>query len=162
MDQPPPAAEPFNGAEFTSLACLVSLRAKGQQVFNEEHSSVGEDSLDDVITELDTEHPALLGKCVNNDLKRRFLDRLAEIISHRKGGGHVASTALVEDQDSATVYVAKNDGFSAAEMDGLQSLFQTLSVSASGRCFCMQSTIYFCTDDYSMEAAAPKAPRVIS
>ncbi len=144
--RPPRAVEDLDEAELTSLACLVSLRVKGQQVFNEEHVSLEKGEVEDAILEADTEHPANIAKSSGDDLKRRFLDRLAELVSHRKGGPHVASTALVENGDSVSVYVAKNDGFSPAERQGLNTMFHAMSQFVFGLCSSSHSVIHIHTD----------------
>ena len=131
-NRPPSIVGGFDEAKLTSLACLVSLRAKGHQVSNEDHTPLEEDEVEDTISEADTEHPACIARSNREELKKRFLDRLAEIVSYRKGGPHVASTALVENRHSVSVYIAKNDGFSEAEREELKGIFHAISNLKSG------------------------------
>lgn len=79
------------------------------------------------VTEEDTEHPEHISHATSRELRKRFLDRLAEVIAYRKGGAHVASTALIESVDSVSIYMAKNDGFDEVDKDKLPILLSTMS-----------------------------------
>jgi hypothetical protein len=59
-------------------------------------------------------------------LKNAFQDRIAELISHSKGGRYVTATLLEERLDSVTVVVAKNNGLNLAEKKFLRKLQELL------------------------------------
>ena len=75
----------------------------------------------------DTESPECISTSTSGELKKRFLDRLAEVISYRKGGTHVSSTALDEKVDSISVYMARNDGFYDDDKEKLPVLLKLIS-----------------------------------
>jgi hypothetical protein len=121
----------FDRSVFSSLVCLLSLRVKAHQVPNAESSLCEEEAQDcndnDGVTEKETEHPEYLSHATSRELKKRFLDRFAEVIAYRKGGSHVASTAFIETADSVSIYIAKNDGFDRRDQEILPTLLGTMS-----------------------------------
>jgi hypothetical protein len=121
----------FDRSAFSSLVCLLSLRVRGHQVPNVESSVYEEEAQDcnsnDEVIEKDTEQAEYLSYATLGELKKRFLDRFAEVIANRKGGPHVASTALIETADSASIYMAKNDGFDKIDQEILPTLLGTMS-----------------------------------
>ncbi|KAG6330496.1 hypothetical protein ID866_8592, partial [Astraeus odoratus] len=101
-----------NDKEFISLANLLSLRNGACLGPRDRRDDETEDDMDSVHVFTGEE----------NDLKRRFLDRFAEVMSRDKGGKHVASVALSEsrnelnldvssDTEKATLLVARNEEF---------------------------------------------------
>ncbi|KAF2806940.1 uncharacterized protein BDZ99DRAFT_573630 [Mytilinidion resinicola] len=100
-------------AHFTALANLLSLRNGGQ---------VEEAWLpDDVLEEY-----------YDDELKKKFLDCLAEFAANRKGGRAVVATAMKESEDSVTLWIARNEGFPELERpvyDRLGKLLGRLSGS---------------------------------
>ena len=89
--------------EFTALACLLSLRNSGQL---DPHAIDDEEDLD----ELDRFHSDdasvvttstdLIAQAEPDGLKKRFLDRLAELLAKEKGGTHVASAVIPLDTET--------------------------------------------------------------
>ncbi|KAJ4000321.1 hypothetical protein F5050DRAFT_1839842 [Lentinula boryana] len=69
-------------------------------------------------------------KCVNqsapfvNDphrqIKQRFLDRFAEVISNQRGAEHVACTIMRESGDHVVIWVARNGGFRVKDISFLE------------------------------------------
>ena len=103
--------------EFTALACLLSLRNSGQL---DPHAIDDEEDLD----ELDRFHSDdasvvttstdLIAQAEPDGLKKRFLDRLAELLAKEKGGTHVASAVIRDESQEGRrvdIWVARNCGF---------------------------------------------------
>lgn len=53
-------------------------------------------------------------------LKRRFLDRFAEVLSTEKGAQHVACAIMQEETTSATFWVSRNEGFYQRDKNFMQ------------------------------------------
>jgi hypothetical protein len=65
------------------------------------------------------------------DIRSKFLNCVAELLSHSKGGAAVTATALREKEDSVEVDLARNSGFRAADKKYLASLSAFLAVSTA-------------------------------
>ncbi|KAI9849140.1 MAG: hypothetical protein M1837_005370 [Sclerophora amabilis] len=118
-------------ARFVALTNLLSLRNGGQMETPEldqdedpvEEASDGEEAF----SEADTEHPCALAESGHEELKTRFLDRLAEIVSRERPSGgsnvergrkgsFVACTTLREAEDDVYIYVTRNNGLDVKDM----------------------------------------------
>ncbi|KAI9736765.1 MAG: hypothetical protein M1834_000969 [Cirrosporium novae-zelandiae] len=99
--------------QFTAFVNLLSLRNGGQL----DPSSIDEyDELDDLT---DDNPRSMTGSIVNGQisfslddgLRKRFLDRLGELLSCEKGARHVASAAMkeYEQEDKVEIWVTHNE-----------------------------------------------------
>ncbi|KFH46078.1 hypothetical protein ACRE_030900 [Hapsidospora chrysogenum ATCC 11550] len=68
----------------------------------------------------------------DQDVREKFLDSIAELLSRSKGGKHVIATALRENEDSVEVDVARNDEFAAMDDEYLSSLTEFLALHGDG------------------------------
>ena len=106
-----------NWREFTSFACLLSLR-NGGQLDPTAVDGVDElDELDDINNDdsesVKTTSTDLIVQPKLDGLRKRFLDRLAELLANERGGTHVSS-AIMSDQihgERVDIWVARNCGF---------------------------------------------------
>ena len=120
-------------SRFHSLANLLSLRNGGQAepsvlsdiALEEDQKSDDEDERDDA--SIDTRFANQLSESGHERLKRKFLDCLAEIASNKKGGTAVSCAAMREAEDNVTVWVTRNDGFSAIDGTALIEIGECLS-----------------------------------
>lgn len=115
----------LDGPRFRAMTNLLSLRNGGQldtPEFDEADDSDASDGSETSISEADTTHPVNLHSSGHMPLKKKFLDRLAEVISKQHKWRHVACTVLKESEDQVDVYVTKNDGLDKDD----QAFFRTL------------------------------------
>lgn len=122
-------------AHFHALANLLSLRNGGQAepstmpvAGREDWSAEGDD--DETIRSIDTTLVDELSNSGHAKLKRKFLDSLAEITANRKGGVAVACSAMKEMEDTVTIWLSRNEGFSDGDesvVANLASLLRDLS-----------------------------------
>lgn len=115
---------------FVSLTNLLSMRNGGQL---EAHDTWSGDATGDSGSETSsgaatTVHPATLA---GPELKTRFLDRLAEVVSCEKGPTHVACAVMKEENTHVTIWVARNEGFVGADVTFLKT-FQELMGKIEG------------------------------
>ena len=133
-------------ARFHARACLLAVVGRQQNPSSlksnteEEHHSLDGDDSDDDGSDANTIAPKdLIRNSGTKRLKESFLDRLAEVLSREKPkrgekANHVAATAMVEGDDGATVYVAKNGGLDEIDRSMLRALQIWLrAVAADGR-----------------------------
>jgi len=84
------------------------------------------DSDDDLDNESDTadttNHTATFLGAYDKPIREKFLNCIAELLSHTKGGKHVTATALREREDCVEVDIARNSLFEAADDGYLASL----------------------------------------
>lgn len=122
-----------NRKQFISLVNMLSLRNGGQLGPNDE-----EDGEDEVDVGIRTNEPSV-GDSEENELKERFLDRFAELMSRNKGGKHVCCVALQESGDrhldegvKISLVVARNNTFNEQDTkfcSTLERLLATISAS---------------------------------
>lgn len=120
-------------SRFHSLTNLLSLRNGGQAepsvlsdiALEEDQKSDDEDEQDDA--SIDTRFANQLSESGHDRLKRKFLDCLAEIASNKKGGTAVACAVMKEAEESVTVWVTRNDGFSTIDETALIQIGECLS-----------------------------------
>ncbi|KAK3358216.1 hypothetical protein B0T25DRAFT_178203 [Lasiosphaeria hispida] len=90
------------------------------------------DSEDDLVDDLDTdsiiagEAPDYLA-AHGEPIRQKFLNCVAELLAHKRGGKHVAATALREKTNSVEVDVARNNRFSVEDDKWLASLSHFLA-----------------------------------
>jgi hypothetical protein len=97
-------------------------------------STAGHDSVDDDEDELD-EHADDEISTTNTDLltsldtsiREKFLNCIAELLSHSKGGPHVTAVALREREDLVEVDLSRNGGFTTEDDMYLALLAEFLS-----------------------------------
>lgn len=123
--------EGLDESRFRALTSLFRLRNGGQLEAPVEDS--GELQYDAAIINSSTVEeddgdsigPQTFTNFDEKELKRRFLDRVAELVSNVRGGPHVAGTLLVEWPEKTEILVAKNGGCFKGDRDLLETL-QTL------------------------------------
>lgn len=98
----------LNKPLFVSLTNLLGLRNGGQLDAEDAFSDDSSDVTEETSSSAPTSHPATLS---GQELKPRFLDRLAEVVSCKKGPTHVACTAMKEEINQVIIWVARNEGF---------------------------------------------------
>lgn len=134
-------------SRFHARACLLAVLSKQQDPSSlngnteEMNARSNDDESDDDGSDADTVVPRELVKAAGKaKLKESFLDRLAEMLSREKPqqgekNKHVAATALVEEEeDEATIYVAKNGGFDKTDSSALHRVgIWMRAIAADGR-----------------------------
>ncbi len=65
------------------------------------------------------------------DIRKKFLNAIAELLSHTKGGANVTATALRENEDSIEVDLARNGGFQQSDEQYLVSLEAFLAAAGN-------------------------------
>jgi len=98
----------LNKPLFVSLTNILSLRNGGQLEAQDAFSDDATDATGETSSSTPTTHPATLA---GSELKPRFLDRLAEVVSCKKAPTHVACAVMKEENNQVTIWVARNDGF---------------------------------------------------
>ena len=143
---------------FAAMANLLSMRHGGQlssaAPIDDEDDVLSNDG-DDILSEADTDRPGPIATPVESKLKKKFLDRFAEIVSraknepsnpanrnrkHRKDAStgqsaeahdsFVACTCLREYDRNVKLFVTRNNGLDAKDQAffrEIESLFRTLS-----------------------------------
>ena len=133
-----------NVEKFISLVNLLSMRNGGQVV----PSTRKEDEEDDASWEDDsTAQLHLSGR--EDELKQKFLDRFAELLSRDKGGKYVCCVALresgsqnIDDDAKVSLLVTRNKAFEGLDRKfcgAVQKLLTTLSESV-GKALSVSST----------------------
>ena len=108
----------LNRSHFHSLANLLSLRNGGQAepsslcdaVLEEDWDP--EDSGDEDALSANTRFANQISDSGYGRLKRKFLDCMAGFTANKQGGRAVACSAMKEAEDSVTIWIARNEGFS--------------------------------------------------
>jgi hypothetical protein len=121
---------------FTALANLLALRNGGQvePASLPDDDLEGNDSGEESDTgSIDTSRPQRISKSRHGRVKRKFLDSLAELAANKKGGHSVACSAMREEEDSVTVWIARNEGFQKADELFFQKLSDLLCVFSSSQ-----------------------------
>ncbi|KAL3423505.1 hypothetical protein PVAG01_05252 [Phlyctema vagabunda] len=126
----------LDGPQFIALASLLTLRNGGQI----EPASLPDNDLeanssgDESDTgSLDTLRPQRISKSGHGILKRKFLDALAELAANKKGGRFVACSAMREEEDSVTIWIARNEGFQQVDEVFFQRLRELLQLVGSNQ-----------------------------
>lgn len=122
----------LNYTSFHALANLLSLRNGGQV---EPASYLEEATKNDCDDEwgtasVDTRRADKISDSGHDRLRRKFLDCLAEFAANRKDARSVACTAMKENEDSVTLWIARNEGFSKVEEPVFDRLGELLSGSS--------------------------------
>ena len=133
-------------ARFHARACLLAVVGRQQNPDSlnrntkEEHHSLDDSDSDDDGSDATTIAPRMIVKTSGKaKLKESFLDRLAEVLSREKPqpgekAEHVAATAMMEGDDEATIYVAKNGGLDDVDRSMLHVLkIWVRAIAADGR-----------------------------
>ena len=102
----------WDDAQLTSLINLLAMRSSTELDPNMDGSLKDEDEvIEQTEDDAKTSSPALISGVDPGDVKRRFLDRLAEVLSKDKGGTHVSCAVLKEESGSITVFASRNSAF---------------------------------------------------
>ena len=113
----------FSEAEETHLTTLANVACVLQQQRQPIDCTIGncrDDENDDSASDAATDIVEVLAETNNCALKKRFLDRLAEIFSRTKVPiNSVSCTAMCEEEeeDRLTVFVARNTKFEKVDVD---------------------------------------------
>ncbi|RFU75794.1 phosphoserine aminotransferase [Trichoderma arundinaceum] len=95
-------------SEITTLAAWCQVKQQQREPI----SSTIEDSRDDLDEQIDDEECTNLLTPLSQDgdaeIKKRFLDRLAEILCYRKDPSLITSTALIYNEKEVTIVAARN------------------------------------------------------
>ena len=151
---------PLDRRYFVLLAWLLHIRDKQQESQKPSSTTIAsapDDSDDDCESDTATYRPKELTHTARlTDLKRRFLNRLAEVMARVKnsntkkskrctrkkgsppsstldtsnGAVHVAATILLDNSHKPIIYVAKNGGLDAEDNDLIQTLGKWVRVLA--------------------------------
>ncbi|KAI1653870.1 hypothetical protein F4813DRAFT_382999 [Daldinia decipiens] len=117
----------LNKSRFEAYTKILSLRNGGQadDAITSDACKAGPD-----MTELPEDDDSITGQPLTNfdddKLKRAFLDRLSEILSHTKGGYQVAAALMTENLGVPEVTVAKNSGLKQTDKDFIIALEKIL------------------------------------
>ncbi|KAL6307475.1 hypothetical protein BKA93DRAFT_893568 [Sparassis latifolia] len=103
--------------QFIALVNLLSLRNGGQLDAGSGEDDVLNHSDEVDIDDGDTVHPHLMSGVDDDCLKRKVLDRMAEVASRDKGGRQVSCAILQEKDDAITIYLSRNEGFDKTDKD---------------------------------------------
>ncbi|KAI0853036.1 hypothetical protein F5Y00DRAFT_130748 [Daldinia vernicosa] len=112
---------------FEAYTKILSLRNGGQagDVITFDPCEAGLD-----VTEPAEDGDSIAGQPLtnfdNDKLKRAFLDRLSEILSHTRGGYQVAAALMIENLGVPEVTVAKNSGLKQTDKDFITALEKVL------------------------------------
>jgi hypothetical protein len=138
----------LNWSHFHSLANLLSLRNGGQA----EASSLSDTAVDEDYSDDDNDDEGapsvntigahLITDSGHGRLKQKFLDCLAEFAANKKGGTAVACSAMRESEDSVSLWIARNKGFSAADKPIFNVLQGRLESYSRGEGMFNRSTFY--------------------
>lgn len=121
-------------SHFHSVANLLSLRNDGQAEPSSLSDTVLEDGWDpeedndEETRSVNTMVAHKISSSGHERLKKRFLDSLAEFAANKKGGTAVACTAMKEAEDSVTIWIARNQGFSDADQCSFDNFAEAMSV----------------------------------
>lgn len=104
----------LNGAEFQALSNALRLRSGGHleptfaQIGSEEKLEANDETDNDAASDLVN----LISDFSDHvRLKKRFLDRLAELAANEKKPGAVACAAMREFDGPVVVWISRNEGF---------------------------------------------------
>ncbi|KAK5329281.1 hypothetical protein LTR70_000778 [Exophiala xenobiotica] len=131
------ALEGLDESRFQAFISLLRLRNGGQLSEPCDGDDYSDDELGPTTSGPDTDHreadstnPQQFTTFDERELRRRFLDRTAELVSGVHGGSHVTSTLLAEWPGKAQVLVAKNNLPSESDLGIIQELQKFIEVVA--------------------------------
>lgn len=125
MKTNPEASNIVDSTRFAALSNLLSMRNGGQlelPVELDDFAKWDEELDDDDIEDADTNLPTQITGSENRDLKKRFLDRLGELLSRQKGGYDVVCCVMQEGESDVQIYVTKNAPFIQPDYKFMKSL----------------------------------------
>jgi hypothetical protein len=102
---------------FSAMSSLVSLRKGGQVNLSVADVAGGEGQ-----AIRSTSH----AERMSEDMKRKFVDAISELIAMHGTAAQVSSAALVEDSGKITFVVARNDGFDHEDKRTIIDVFAQL------------------------------------
>ncbi|KAI2775661.1 hypothetical protein F4815DRAFT_496535 [Daldinia loculata] len=114
-------------SRFEAYTKILSLRNGGQadDAITFDACEAGPDMI-----ELANDDDSITGQPLtnfdNDKLKRAFLDRLSEILSHTRGGYQVAAALMIENLGVPEITVAKNSGLKQTDKDFIIALEKVL------------------------------------
>ena len=121
--------------DLDALINLLKLRA-GEQMYSQEPSidsqfNNDENDSDDELGDADSLAPNLISSTGLDRLKYKFLDRLAELISRKKGGKFVRCSVLHEGENKFNVLISSNNDFNHIDSELFQRFVQQWREAAS-------------------------------
>ncbi|KAM3151938.1 hypothetical protein ABEW05_007674 [Botrytis cinerea] len=120
----------LNKLEFTAYANLLALRNGGQVEpisLGTELSDENESTTDSDAISIDTSYPNQISDSGYHQLKKKFLDCLAELAANRKGGKYVACSSMMEGEENVTLWITRNGGFQIVDNIFFANLSKHLS-----------------------------------
>lgn len=119
--------EGLDHQKFRAYTSLLQLRCGSQEDpdwaskfnLNDEKAEAIDNQDDD---DVNTVNGQQISDFDETKLKQAFLDRLAELTSSIRKGGHIAATLLLQTDEATTVFVAKNNGFNGTDLSFLESI----------------------------------------
>jgi len=131
------ALEGLDESRFQAFISLLRLRNGGQLSEPCDGYDYSDDELGPTTSgpgtdyrEADSTSPQQFTNFDERELRQRFLDRTAELVSGVHGGSHVTSTLLAEWPGKAQVLVAKNNLPSEGDLEIIQELQHFIEVIA--------------------------------
>lgn len=109
MTTNPEASNIVDSTRFAALSNLLSMRSGGQLELPVEFGDCAKEDGgldDDDIEDADTNTPAQIAESGYEYLKKRFLDRLGELLSRRKEGCDVVCCVMQEGESDVQIYVS--------------------------------------------------------
>jgi hypothetical protein len=131
---------PHTESEITTLATKCHLQrqqrthlpAGREEDIYEAGSS--DDERDEYGGNLVTDIVGRLGIGTGKSIRMRFLDRLAELICRKKEAHYVTCTSLMESEEEATIFAARNASWVNTDIDLLEKVAHMLEdVASRGR-----------------------------
>ncbi|GIC87413.1 uncharacterized protein Aud_003797 [Aspergillus udagawae] len=124
-------------SEITTLAtvCHVKHQQRTPLAAGREEDIREADSSDDEESEIGsnfaTDVVGRLGTGTIKSIRMRFLDQLAELICRKKEADYVTCTSLMESEEEATIFAARNAPWVDADIELLEKVANMLEVVAS-------------------------------
>ena len=116
-------------ARFTAKTCLIA--AQGEQQESEKYETKLDEAADE--SDASTDDGVMIVDSGLPGLKRRFLDRLAEIFAREKLAAFVSATSMKEYEDSVTIVIVRNQAIVKKDKRFGKTLRRCLeSISAKG------------------------------
>jgi hypothetical protein len=109
------------------------LDKAGSDKENDEDSNDGTDLDEEIDAKIASENTDLLTPYDTN-IREKFLNCVAELLSHSKGGAAVTATALREKENSVEVDLSRNSGFQVQDERYLSALADFLASAGTSKC----------------------------
>ena len=125
-------------ALFTAKTCLIA--AQGEQQEDVEYDNESGMSADD--TDTDTDDGLMIVDSGLPSLKRKFLDRMAEVFARKKLASFVSAAAMEENEDKVVIYVLRNEPFVEEDEQFRSTLKLCLEAITVEGTFCVVESVF--------------------